>query len=204
LAPACEGSELDGVDFSPLVEAPAASACCVAQDQIVCATPWLKKKELRYYINSESAKTKNVFMNSYQQLSDEERYTISSLLVQKKSQACIARFLKSSPNTVSRKLKRNRTNHDGDYRPGDAQSYINGRRRRSRRGSHFAAKQMQKVRVLIEKKWSSEQISNVLKLSGAMPINHESFYKFILMDKKNGGKIFLAFPYHAKASSQTV
>jgi transposase, IS30 family len=129
-------------------------------------------------------------MNSYRQLSEAERYTISSLLVLKKSRAFIARFLKRSPSTISRELKRNRTKHDSFYRPGDAQSYAHARRRRSRRGSHFSTKQMQKVTVLIEQKWSPEQISNVLNFSGELSISHETIYKFILKDKKNGGKLF--------------
>jgi transposase, IS30 family len=129
-------------------------------------------------------------MCNYQQLSQEERYTITALLRSHSSKAEIARFLKRSPSTIYRELSRNRSTHDNDYRAEVAHSYATARRRRSRRGSHFTLEQMQMVIVLLKEKWSPEQISNVLALEKKLFISHETIYQFILKDKKMDGSLF--------------
>jgi arginyl-tRNA synthetase len=83
-------------------------------------------------------------MNRYHQLSQQERYTITSLLISRKADAEIARCLQRSPSTICRELARNRTHHDSNYRAELAHSYATARRRRVRRGSHFAAHQWQR------------------------------------------------------------
>ena len=129
-------------------------------------------------------------MNRYHQLSQQERYTITSLLISRRSDAEIARALQRSPSTICRELTRNRTHHDSNYRAELAHSYATARRRRERRGWHFTAQQWQQVIVLLQEKWSPEQISNYLKRHGDFTISHETIYKYILWDKKGGGTLF--------------
>lgn len=137
-----------------------------------------------------SAKKEEAYMNSYHQLSQEERYTITALLKSKRKKADIARELNRNPSTISRELKRNRKPYDDEYRAFDAQHYSTARRRRVRRGTHFGEEQMQEVNALIQMKWSPEQISNYMKLYGSFSISHETIYKHILRDKKNGGTLY--------------
>ena len=88
---------------------------------------------------------------SYRQLSQQERYTITALLICRQTHAEIARRLGRDPSTVSRELGRNRTHHDGKYRAELAHSYATARRRRERRGWHFSPPQLNLVARHIEK-----------------------------------------------------
>jgi transposase, IS30 family len=129
-------------------------------------------------------------MNRYHQLSQQERYTITSLLISRKSDAKIARSLRRSPSTICRELARNQTHHDSNYRAELAHIYATARRRRGRRGSHFTAQQWQQVLFLLKEKWSPEQISNYLMRHADFTISHETIYKYILLEKKHGGTLF--------------
>ena len=61
-------------------------------------------------------------MNSYHQLTQEERYAIAGLCMAGYAQAEIARCLGRSPSTICREFHRNRTQHDGNYRAEKAHS----------------------------------------------------------------------------------
>jgi IS30 family transposase len=137
-----------------------------------------------------SAKTWNSYMNSYQQLSQGERYTITTLLQHRESHANIARVLKRSPSTISRELGRNRSSHDHEYRAECAHEFATARRRRARRGSHFSIDQMKQIIFLLKEKWSPEQIVDEILKRGVFTISHETIYQFILKDKKHGGLLY--------------
>jgi IS30 family transposase len=129
-------------------------------------------------------------MKTYHQLTQEERYHIGALSMQRLSISEIARRLGRSKSTISREKRRNATNHDGFYRAEKAQSYSTARRKRSRRNSHFSPEDWALVRSLIIKRWSPEQISGYLKKEGLLRISHESIYRYLLKDKKKGGYLF--------------
>jgi len=129
-------------------------------------------------------------MKYYSQLSQEERYTIAFLLRRHTKPSQIARELGRHRSTICREIDRNKRDYDGGYRAEQAQSYYQGRRRRSRYGFHHTKTQMQPVFYLIKKKWSPEQISFVLKKAGILSISHETIYKHILYDKKHGGTLY--------------
>jgi len=129
-------------------------------------------------------------MKQYSHLSQEERYHITFLLIHHYTITEIARMLGRNPGTISRELSRNRKPTDNGYRADQAQSYYQGRRRRSRQGSHFSKAQLKIVIALLIKKWSPEQISCVLKAFGILSISHETIYKLILADKKHGGSLY--------------
>ncbi len=129
-------------------------------------------------------------MKQYSQLSQEERYTIAYLSRRHYKPSQIAREVDRHRSTICRELARNRKAYDGGYRAETAQSYYQGRRRRSRYGFHHTRTQMQPVFYLIKKKWSPEQISFILKKAGVLSISHETIYKHILYDKKQGGSLY--------------
>jgi len=129
-------------------------------------------------------------MNKYQQLSQEERYTITFLLKRRRTHAQIARELNRSPSTIARELQRNRNTHDNIYRAEVANSYSVARRRRERRGSHFSEKQWNIVLKLIKLDWSPEQIVDHLKHHQSFTMSHETIYQYILEDKKHGGDLY--------------
>lgn len=129
-------------------------------------------------------------MNKYSQLTQEERYLIGAHLRTGASLSAIARDLGRHPSTISREIERNRTRHDGAYRPEKAHKYARARLRKSRRKRRFGAEAQALVESLLRRKWSPEQISNVLKRTGQLQMSHESIYKHIRRDKKAGGKLF--------------
>jgi IS30 family transposase len=129
-------------------------------------------------------------MNKYRQLTQEERYLIGAHLRTGASLSAIARDLGRHPSTVSREIERNRTRHDGAYRPEKAHNYARARLRKSRRKRRFGAEDQALVESLLRRKWSPEQISNVLKQTGQLDMSHESIYQHIRRDKKAGGKLF--------------
>jgi IS30 family transposase len=129
-------------------------------------------------------------MNSYHQLSQQERYSITALMISRKTDAEIARTLGRAQSTISRELARNRCNSDSTYRAEVAHSYATARRKRVRRGFHLSAERWNQVVTLVKEKWSPEQISNTLKLSADFTVSHETIYKYILIDKWQGGRLF--------------
>lgn len=129
-------------------------------------------------------------MKHYSQLSQEERYTIAYLSRRRLSHAAIARELNRHRSTICREIERNKRSYDDGYRAEQAQSYYQGRRRRSRYGFHHTTTQMKSVFYLLKKKWSPEEISFVLKNAGILSISHETIYKHILYDKKQGGLLY--------------
>jgi IS30 family transposase len=126
---------------------------------------------------------------SYHQLSQEERYNITGCLRSYVSQAALARAMGRSPSTISRELRRNRR-PTGVYAASVAHSYAVARCHRSRRGSQFSDEQWNLVLSLIKIKWSPEQISNRLEANGVLSISHETIYRFLLKDKRKGGRLF--------------
>jgi IS30 family transposase len=123
------------------------------------------------------------------QITLEERYAIMAMKKQKFSIRAIARELGRAPSSVSRELRRN-VRPSGRYCPDVAHSYTVARRRRSRRNTHFSAKEWTLVEHLIGLDWSPEQVSGWLKLHGLLSISHETIYLRIWRDKTAGGELW--------------
>ena len=123
---------------------------------------------------------------NYNQLSQEERYTITVLLKMHHSLSEIARIMNRSASTISRELSRNRR-PTGYYAAFVAHSYATARRHRTRRHSHFSQEQWSIVLCLLKQKFSPEQISNTLKRFNMFSISHETIYQYLLYDKRKGG-----------------
>jgi transposase, IS30 family len=129
-------------------------------------------------------------MKHNSQLSQEERYTIVFLLRRHNKPSHKARELSRPRSTIYREIQRNKRAYDGGYRAEQAQSYYQGRRRRSRYSFHHTRTQMQSVFYYIKKKCSPEQISFIMKIAGLLSMSHETIYKHILYDKKHGGFLY--------------
>ena len=124
---------------------------------------------------------------TYRQLSPEERYMLAALRRQGLNQAEIARSLGRHRSTVCREVRRNSTRADGHYRAFTAQERTNGRRSRSRRNSRFSAADFALVDGLLCRQWSPEQVSGYLRREGRLAISHETIYRHVWRDKKDGG-----------------
>jgi transposase, IS30 family len=130
-------------------------------------------------------------MKSYTQLSQEERYFISTNLARKRSVPSIAKELDRPPSTVYRELERNRR-PTGLYAASVAHSYATARRRRSRRGPHLPSELIRYIMELLAKRWSPEQISNYLIRKSLQSVSFQSIYRWIRKDRRRGGSLYKA------------
>src|SRR3954464_2287014 len=127
---------------------------------------------------------------TYRQLSPEERYMLAALRRQGFNQSEIARSLGHHRSTVCRELRRNSTRADGRYRASTAQERTNGRRSRSRRNLRFSAEDFATVNELLCRQWSPEQVAGHLARSGLLSISHETIYRHVWRDKREGGMLY--------------
>jgi IS30 family transposase len=74
--------------------------------------------------------------------------------------------------------------------PFKAQSYTNQRRRISRRNSQFSAADWTFVDALVRQDWSPEQIVGWCARFRLLAISHETIYRRIWADKKQGGTLW--------------
>lgn len=134
---------------------------------------------------------KVISMKAYHHLTQEERYTITFFSRRRIPQHQIAKAIGRSPSTISRELRRNIGNRaDGIYRAEAAHQHAIARRRRARKGTQFTDDQWAYIESLIKQDWSPEQIAGVLRRDGPFEISHETIYKYILRDKKKGGRLY--------------
>ena len=127
---------------------------------------------------------------TYRQLSPEERYMLAALRKQGFNKAQIARALGRHRSTVGRELRRNRTRADGRYRASTAQEKANGRRSRSRRNRRFTPADFAQVEELLRRQWSPEQVAGHLRREGRLSLSHETIYRHIWRDKREGGTLY--------------
>jgi IS30 family transposase len=127
---------------------------------------------------------------AYHQITAAERYTLGLLRRQGLTPAAMARVLGRHRSTIGRELRRNRTAHDGAYRPQVAQWHANGRRSRSRRNRRFGPAVWRLVTRRLQRLWSPEQIAGRLGREGRLRISHETIYRYIWADKRQGGTLY--------------
>ena len=124
---------------------------------------------------------------TYRQLSPEERYMLAALRRQGLNNSQIARTLGRHRCTIGRELRRNSTRADGRYRASTAQERTNGRRSRSRRNRRLTAEDFALIDGLLCQQWSPEQVAGHLARTGRLLISHETIYRHVWRDKKEGG-----------------
>ncbi len=131
----------------------------------------------------------------YKQLTYDERCQIYILKDRGDSNRSIARALNIDHTTVGRELERNSGKRG--YRHKQAQeNSIN------RKNPSSNKKMTPEMITFIEEKlrlqWSPVQISGRLKKEGLQHVSHETIYKHIWADKKNGGSLYNELRHHGK------
>jgi transposase, IS30 family len=127
---------------------------------------------------------------TYHQLTSGERYMLAALRRQGCNQSQIARELGRHRSTVCREVRRNSTRADGHYRASTAQERTNGRRSRSRRNQRFGAEDFATIDELLCRQWSPEQVAGHLRRTGRLAVSHETIYRHIWRDKREGGLLY--------------
>lgn len=127
---------------------------------------------------------------TYCQLTSGERYMLAALRRQGLNQSQIASALDRHRSTISREVGRNSSRSDGHYRPSKAQERTNGRRWRSRRNQRFSSQDFALVDDLLRRQWSPEQVAGHLLKTGILSISHETIYRHVWRDKREGGLLY--------------
>jgi transposase, IS30 family len=125
-------------------------------------------------------------MRHYRRLAREERYQIKALKDSGLSVRKMAKVLGRSASTVSRELRRNRSEK---YIPRWAHEMAQNRRAQIGPPRCITLITETWVRQRLEQQWSPEQISGRLGLMGT-PISHETIYQYIYRDFKAGGTLY--------------
>ena len=127
---------------------------------------------------------------TYRQITFAERYTLGLLRQGGLTPAAIARVLGRHRSTIGREVRRNGTPRDGCYRPQLAEWYARGRGSRSRRNRRFSAADWVRVQTLVREDWSPEQIAGRLRADQELEISHETIYRYLWADKRQGGQLY--------------
>jgi transposase, IS30 family len=127
---------------------------------------------------------------TYHQITFAERYSLGLLRQRGLSAAAIARLLGRHRTTIGREVRRNATHHDGGYRPQLADWYARGRRTRSRRNTQFTPTDWERIECLLRQDWSPEQVAGWLRRRGELRISHETIYRYIWTNKRQGGTLY--------------
>ena len=123
-------------------------------------------------------------MNGYRRLTQFDRIRIKDFLILGLSQTQIADKVKVHKSTISREIKRN-SGLKG-YRSKQAQRTAEQRQAFRSNLRKWTSALEKKVRVLLKRKWSPEQISSRLKLERKESISHQRIYEFIEEDRLSG------------------
>ncbi len=125
----------------------------------------------------------------YRQLTLEKRYQVSALIKAGLNQKEVALEVGVHPSTISRELRRNRDTLRG-YNAEMAQ--IKSTKTEMQKKKRFSlTKPIEKyIRAKLKQDWSPEQISGRMRLDTGMSVVHETIYRYIYTNKKNGGKLY--------------
>ena len=128
-------------------------------------------------------------MRQYTLLTQEHRYQISALLPAKKSISEIARITGCHKSTVSREVRRNRS--ERGYRPKQANRLA--KKRKAMTSAKITSFGWLYIEYLLGEHHSPEQITGRFRLLDWQDVpSHETIYKYIYRDKKVGGDLYKA------------
>jgi IS30 family transposase len=102
----------------------------------------------------------------------------------------IGRCLGRSVSTISREVQRNKCPHDGRYRVDKAHVRALTKRSSSRKKSQYSEQEWAGVVLLLERKWSPQQISGRRRLCRTRPISHETIYRYVRRNRRAGGELW--------------
>ncbi len=119
----------------------------------------------------------------------EQRYAIFAMLQEEYQQNEIARVIGVSKSTISRELKRNCDKRNGKYNNDLAHRKAQGRKKGKLHAQKLTYKMRKRIRKLLKKGFSPEQITGRERLEGREMVSHETIYRWIWLDKRRGGDL---------------
>jgi len=129
----------------------------------------------------------------FNQITNVERHQIKVLLDSKFSFFEIAKKLNRSPSTITREIHRNtpkRGRGYGIYNPNRAQIKTELRHAGKFKHRRLTPEIRQEICRGIIEDWSPEQIAGRAAKEGKPMVSHETIYKLVYKDRRNGGQLF--------------
>ncbi len=129
----------------------------------------------------------------FNQITNVERHQIKVLLDSKFSFFEIAKKLNRAPSTITREIHRNtpkRGRGYGIYNPFRAQIKTELRHTGKFKHRRLTPEIRQEIYRGIIEDWSPEQIAGRAAKEGKPMVSHETIYKLIYKDRRNGGQLF--------------
>lgn len=126
---------------------------------------------------------------SFTQVTERERYFISTALVEGFTKTSIAYALNRSRSTIQREIKRN-SDRRGHYKPFIANNIAVFRRSDCRRKSYFTNEEWGAVFDKLRIQWAPEQVASRFAKDGEVSMHFGTIYRQIKRDKRKGGKLF--------------
>lgn len=114
-------------------------------------------------------------------------YAIYSVYKKNYLQKEIAVIIGVHKSTISRELRRNKSQRVYRYKFAHNQAL---NRRKEKASCRILHSDWELIEKLIKKDWSPEQISGRLKRMHGISISHEWIYQYILADKQSGGTLY--------------
>jgi len=135
----------------------------------------------------------------YHHLTHYQRCQIGALKESGFSHGKIAQKLKVHKSSISRELKRNSSSDKKKYQYDHAQSLAGDRRSKaSQAPNKMTPALIFLIVTALRERWSPEQICGRLALEEGPSISHESIYKLVWKDKKEGGILWQCLRHRGK------
>ena len=129
-------------------------------------------------------------MQKYKQISYEQRITLDYLLKEGISKADIAKKLNVHRSTVYREIGRNSTKNYKLYNSKQANNQAVKRKLNCGNTNKITNEIQLYIDEKLKLRWSPDEISNRGKLDHKIDVSHETIYKYVYDDKKNGGVLY--------------
>jgi len=124
----------------------------------------------------------------YHHLTRDQRCQIYAFKTIGLSKRRIANKLGVSPSTIAREIKRNQGGRGYRFQQADELA-LNRRHLASSQPRCMMADNLRLIEAKLQEGWSPDQISGRLRLEHIY-ISHETIYRYIWADKKQGGKLY--------------
>ena len=122
-------------------------------------------------------------------LTTEQRYAISCMLQQGKSQREIVASIAKDKSVISREIVRNKDQRSGVYRHDLAHRKYAQRQKKKPKKKRFTLRIQSHVETLLKEDYSPEQIVGISIKEGIDCVSHERIYQHVWKDKKHQGEL---------------
>ena len=136
-------------------------------------------------------------------ITEKQRYAISKMLQVPMSKKDIAEAIGVDRSNIYREIKRNCDSRSGKYNPDLAQRKADKRKFEKKRKEVFTQAMKKRVKKLLRKDLSPEQIVGRSQVENIAMVSHETIYCWIWQDKRQGG-VFINLLEGKDANIQSV